>query len=330
MRWEWDAAFGGVWPGVKRRRVAAPRRIRRLHVGAAQCRGRRPYQEDRVVALQEYKLPCREDQSPASTSGYEASGNDTQRSYFGIFDGHSGEEVAAMAAGRMHSILAHTLASNPTPDAKKGDRGDRVSRALRRSFLKMDKELWRWSLMNWDERYLGGSCACVAYREGEDLYVANAGDCRAVISHNGTALPLSRDHKPDAPGERERLAAVGALTAQSKNTTYIVSRECASGLAVSRCLGDIHFKQLGYLTAEPDVSRTRLEAGHEFLVMACDGVWDVMTNQEAVNVVREFLRNVERTEEAVEAATAKLIEKALMKGSGDNLSAVVALIEWDK
>eukprot|EP00803_Ostreobium_quekettii_P010446 evm.model.scf_2188.1 EVM.evm.TU.scf_2188.1 scf_2188:1861-2253(-) len=70
-----------------------------------QCRGRRPYQEDRVVALQSFQVRATEDAGP---SGCDSA---VQRSYFGIFDGHSGEEVAALAAGRMHSILAQSLGS---------------------------------------------------------------------------------------------------------------------------------------------------------------------------------------------------------------------------
>lgn len=235
-----------------------------------------------------------------------------------------------MAAGRMHSILAQCSAMRPST-AKDVRRCDRVTRGLRRSFLKMDREVFEWSLGRWDQRYLGGSCALVAYREEEDLYVANAGDCRAVLSDNGRAVALSRDHKPDAPGEKERLEGMGACISMSKNTAYVVSKECSAGLAVSRGLGDIHFKQLGYLTPEPEVTRTQLNPAHEFIIMACDGVWDVINNQEAVDVVREFLQDTnKKTEQAVEKATTKLIEMALVKGSSDNLSAVVALFDWSE
>lgn len=128
-----------------------------------------------------------------------------------------------------------------------------------------------------------GSTAIAALLVGKELYVANAGDCRCVVSHKGTAVNLSEDHKPTLDLERRRIESAGG---------YVEDRRVNGNLAVSRAIGDLQFKcsttlppQDQIVTACPDISQTTILPEHEFIIIACDGIWDVQTSQQAVDFV---------------------------------------------
>ncbi len=120
------------------------------------------------------------------------------------------------------------------------------------------------------------------------LYVANAGDSRAVLSVKGKAEPLSYDHKPTNAGETARIISAGG---------FVEFGRVNGNLALSRAIGDFEFKQSADLPAEeqvvtcnPDLIQRKLdlgaEGGDEFIVLACDGIWDVLSNQDVVNFCR--------------------------------------------
>nr|CDS26069.1 protein phosphatase 2C [Hymenolepis microstoma] len=145
-----------------------------------------------------------------------------------------------------------------------------------------------------------GSTACVAFllpevSDDEEsvrrvfLYVANAGDSRAVLCRAGAAVELSEDHKPEDPPERARInAAGGTVTADGRVN---------DGLNLSRAIGDHVYKQRHDLrmwdqmiSALPDVTRTELVPGaDEFLVIACDGIWNAMTSQAVIDFIYDRL-----------------------------------------
>lgn len=140
-------------------------------------------------------------------------------------------------------------------------------------------------------RTQAGCTALVAVLSGIDLWVANAGDSRAVLcGRGGRALPLSFDHKPGEPGEAARIRAAGGFVAAVGGVARV-----NGSLALSRAIGDLAYKDPArpppaqVITAEPDVRHCVLSPGDAFLLLACDGVWDVLTSQGAVDVVRAAL-----------------------------------------
>ncbi|CAL8079684.1 unnamed protein product [Calicophoron daubneyi] len=132
---------------------------------------------------------------------------------------------------------------------------------------------------------LAGSTGIVILLRDQMLFCGNAGDSRAVCSRRGIAEPLSTDHKPTLKGEKERIIAAGG---------WVDANRVNGNLALSRAFGDFIFKRNPRQTAEnqivsanPDVYTRRLSADEdEFLVLCCDGIWDVMTNQEVVSFIR--------------------------------------------
>jgi protein phosphatase 1G len=136
-----------------------------------------------------------------------------------------------------------------------------------------------------------GCTAVVALIVHDQLYVANAGDSRAVLCRGGKAVPMSEDHKPAQPDERARIMAAGGFLSEIGGITRV-----NGNLNLSRAIGDLRYKMNNELepkdqiiTAEPDVLTQRLTRDDSFLVLACDGIWDVMDNQQVVDFVHQRL-----------------------------------------
>ncbi|KAF2122839.1 protein phosphatase-like protein 2C [Lophiotrema nucula] len=137
------------------------------------------------------------------------------------------------------------------------------------------------------------------------LYTANVGDARIVLCRNGRALRLSYDHKGSDENEGRRVASAGGL---------ILNNRVNGVLAVTRALGDAYMKDL--VTGHPYTTETVIQPDQdEFLILACDGLWDVCSDQEAVDLVRQI--------QDPQVASKTLVDHALARFSTDNLSCMI-------
>ncbi|KAK0125581.1 Protein phosphatase 2C 1 [Cadophora gregata] len=137
------------------------------------------------------------------------------------------------------------------------------------------------------------------------LYTANVGDARIVLCRNGKALRLSYDHKGSDENEGKRVANAGGL---------ILNNRVNGVLAVTRALGDSYMKDL--VTGHPYTTETVIQPDlDEFIILACDGLWDVCSDQEAVDLVRNQQDPV--------VAAKQLVDHALARFSTDNLSCMI-------
>jgi len=143
------------------------------------------------------------------------------------------------------------------------------------------------------------------------LYTANLGDSRAILSRDGVALRLSEDHKPSTC--LEDVERLGTL-----NPPGFIKDDRVNGMiAVTRAIGDHNIKRVGYVRNDIYFTMKELEASDDFLILACDGVWDVLEDQDAVNLVRNS------TQEDLNIRSKQLINSAKKGGSTDNLTAVI-------
>ncbi|KAK3000658.1 hypothetical protein RJ639_020752, partial [Escallonia herrerae] len=152
-----------------------------------------------------------------------------------------------------------------------------------------------------------GSTASTAILVGDRLLVANVGDSRAVICRGGSAFAVSRDHKPDQTDERQRIEDAGGFV------MWAGTWRVGGVLAVSRAFGDRLLKQ--YVVADPEIQEEKVDSSLEFLILASDGLWDVVTNEEAVAMVRPI--------QDPEEAAKRLMQEAYQRGSADNITIVV-------
>ncbi|KAI9907588.1 hypothetical protein PsorP6_004354 [Peronosclerospora sorghi] len=163
------------------------------------------------------------------------------------------------------------------------------------------------------------------------LYTVNLGDSRAVLCRGGNGVALTKDHKPDVPAERQRIERAGGYVSNvggvfrvhtAAGAGFAVQHECSTYLAVSRAFGDRSLKVPTPLVSwTPDVARFDVQADDLFVIVACDGIWDVLSAQEAVDLV---LGHVDDAKAAADA----LVKAAYKKGSEDNLTATVIVFGW--
>lgn len=179
-----------------------------------------------------------------------------------------------------------------------------------------------------EHKIQAGCTAVVAMIRDGKVYVANAGDSRAVLCRGGTAVPLSNDHKPAHETEKNRIEAAGGFLSDIGGVCRV-----NGNLNLSRAIGDLKYKgntdlepKDQIITAHPDIMCETIGPEDEFLLLACDGVWDVMSNQEGVDFVRKRLTNSiplsDITAELVDACMAA--DPKETRGIGcDNMTALI-------
>ncbi|KAK6927459.1 PPM-type phosphatase-like domain, partial [Dillenia turbinata] len=236
-----------------------------------------------------------------------------------VFDGHGGKHAADFACYHLPKLI---FGDEDFPR--------KIDRAVTSAFLQTDTAFAEACLL--DATLASGTTALAALVVGRldsllsnrfilttvggsSLVVANAGDCRAVLCRRGKAIEMSRDHKPFCMKERSRIEASGG---------HVYDGYLNGQLNVARALGDWHMEGLkcrdgGPLSAEPEFMSTRLTEEDEFLIIGCDGLWDVFRSQNAVDFGRRRLQ--EHNGPAM--CCKELVDEALKRDTGDNLAVIV-------
>jgi len=170
-----------------------------------------------------------------------------------------------------------------------------------------------------------GCTANVALIVGKTLYVANAGDSRSVLSSKGQAVEMSIDHKPDDDKERKRVEKGGG---------YVSDGRINGNLNLSRAIGDMEYKkntELGVdeqlIIAVPDVKKRTLTSDDEFIIMGCDGIWEVKSNQSIVDFVGELVKKGIALTKVAEDLLDTLLAPDTLNGTGcDNMTCIIATL----
>lgn len=225
---------------------------------------------------------------------------------FTVFDGHAGPRCSKFLKDHFAKIFF---------DLKATRRGE-IPIGLYKAFAKAENQYCQIArAAGWPD----GSTAVVAVVHGHNLLVAHVGDSRAVMCRGKKALELTSDHKPDRPDETERILSVGGTVEKTEMGGSIP--RVNGHLAVSRSFGDLRMKEVQrYVSAEPEMNVWQLTPDDKFIVLASDGLWDVLTNQEAVDFVRR--------DSSKSKAARNLVKRALKIGTTDNVSALVVWLTW--
>ncbi|URD92581.1 phosphatase 2C [Musa troglodytarum] len=233
----------------------------------------------------------------------------TPSALYGVFDGHGGPDAAAYI--KRHALRFLFEDAN-FPQASEADNNFMVSveNSVREAFLLADLALAEDCSINSSS----GTTALTALVFGKLLLVANAGDCRAVLCRKGEAVDMSQDHRPIHAAERERVEQSGG---------FVEDGYLNGVLSVTRALGDWDMKMPrgspSPLIAEPEFRQAVLTEDDEFLIIGCDGIWDVMSSQRAVSIVRKGLRRHDDPERCAR----ELVMEALRLNTFDNLTVIV-------
>lgn len=288
----------------------------------------------------------------ATGEGDDGSGADqdmieTDNGYFAIFDGHAGTFAADWCGKKLHIILEEIIRKHPNSP---------IPELLDQTFTAVDAQLEKLPLKNsgctaaiavlrWEDRVpsalsaTGSQAIAPALAKAAEeaskseesstlaapeathaklksaalrqrvLYTANVGDARIILCRQGKALRLSYDHKGSDENEGKRITNAGGL---------ILNNRVNGVLAVTRALGDTYMKDL--VTGHPYTTETVIQPDlDEFIIIACDGLWDVCSDQDAVDLVRNV---------ADPSAAAKLlVDHALSRFSTDNLSCMIVRLD---
>ncbi|XP_064605130.1 probable protein phosphatase CG10417 [Liolophura sinensis] len=255
--------------------------------------------------------------------------------------GSTSEEPVAGSSSGLASVLDMDDSEDEDDDSEDYEQGSSCEEASEDSEEEGDEELEEIDGMVSRDPVLlkheeepgsdSGCTAVLAILKGRQLVVANAGDSRCVLCREGKAVDLSFDHKPEDYPEQKRIELAGGKVT--------VDGRVNGGLNLSRAIGDHFYKKNSALpakdqmiTAFPDIQSTVLGQEDEFLVLACDGIWNYMSSQEVVDFVKK------RLEDPLKRETPSLICEEIFDhclapntmgdGTGcDNMTCIIVLLD---
>lgn len=241
--------------------------------------------------------------------------------FFAVFDGHAGARVSSHCSEHLLQSITSGEEFQPSCIAKLANESedktiDCIKKGIHAGFLKLDESMRQMPEVASGEDKSGTTAVC-AFISPTHIFVANCGDSRGVL-YRKTGIGVStQDHKPVNPTEKERIQNAGGS---------VMIQRVNGSLAVSRALGDYEYKNVEgkgpceqLVSPEPEIYVERRQGEDEFLVLACDGVWDVMTNEDLCAFVRSRLLITDD----LEAITNQIVDTCLYKGSRDNISLVL-------
>lgn len=257
-------------------------------------RGRRNYMEDRFVI-----------EHLGSIGQTKKEKKENKITLMAVFDGHGGSAASQFCSDWLSSYIRKKNEYFP----------NNIPMAMKTAFTKMDSDFIKSG--NFD-----GTTACACTVVGKKLICCNTGDSRAIIvKRDGTAVPLSEDHKPDRNDETKRINDLGGRVIKW-------GRWRVEGvLAVSRSIGDARLKP--YVTAEPEIVEHDIDDDDMFLVVASDGVWDTMSSDLVakfvlVNTCKIFNKSLHVDDKLLRWIARQISKRARENGSTDNISCIVA------
>ena len=227
--------------------------------------------------------------------------------FFAVFDGHNGVAAADFCGENLFGFVKNTEAY-----ARRN-----YEKALYDGFIAIDKHLFETQSKN-----RSGCTAVALLVEGDTMYCANAGDSRCVLCRNGAPIALSVDHKPFNGGEQSRIERAGG---------YVWNKRVNGMLALSRAIGDFAFKANSKVawedqavTSAPEVRTLPIDHDHDdFAVIACDGIWDVMSNEEVCLFVKSHMADGATLEQICERLMDKCLSPQPFGLGCDNMSVII-------
>ena len=214
-------------------------------------------------------------------------------SLFGIFDGHGGNDVVKYIKNRLPEIIKSNLNNNTNS----------IKDVFISSFNKIDEEL-----KFYDSEHTGSTATIILFQNNK-IYCANVGDSCAYIIYDNSIKKISTDHKCSDPKEEDRIIMSGGKVTKNRVMGQLV---------LSRCLGDLYCKKYGVINT-PDFSMNNIDDNIKYVVIASDGVWDVVNENEVFNMGKKGKNAEEFCKE--------LVKLSIEKNTKDNVSCIVISFE---
>jgi serine/threonine protein phosphatase PrpC len=240
--------------------------------------------------------------------------------FFAVYDGHGGKFVSNFLSEYLYHFFIDKRVKYPLSK----DYVNKVFTAFQELLFE------KYSDKSTD---CGSTALIVCHYKNNDknyLNVINLGDSRCVLCRNNIGVPLTLDHKPMAPLEKTRIESMGGKITKTGDTHRIVN------LSVSRSFGDKDCSP--YVSHVPDIYNYKIDNNDKFIIIACDGLWDVMTSQEAVNFVIDncYDKNGNRLPDPIlkednsnkkEFISYKIAEHAIKLKCEDNVTCIIVFFD---
>jgi len=331
--------------------------VNRFDYGISEAIGARPTMEDRSIVIQSliYEPP----QNYYNFESKETLNELAMTTFAAVFDGHGGDEccnflVDALPKSIRNQMFAERDALRNAIESSRGVRGghseqneDATSELMRRilktAYLRTDKEF-----ISPKSAPQSGSTAATVILMGRRLFAANVGDSRVVLCRaGGQCVELTSDHKPSRPDEAARVRAAGG---------FILHKRVMGELAITRAFGDKSFKMgikamleeeaedmnnggvneesgkdltAPLVSSEPEIASMVLSHNDEFLLLACDGLFDVFRSQDAIALARQEL--IAHRGDPAEVARILSDQAIRVRRSRDNVSILIIVLRpfWE-
>ncbi|KAE7998668.1 hypothetical protein FH972_003187 [Carpinus fangiana] len=275
--------------------------------------GRRREMEDAVAVVPGFMSRTCHHVGGCTAPDSRTSGEISPVHFFGVFDGHGGSQVAKFCAERMHEVIAEEW-DRETDDGYEWHR--RWESAFSSGFERADNE----SVTEAAAPEMVGSTAVVVVLSGCQIITSNCGDSRAILCRGTQTIPLTVDQKPDREDELMRIEEEGGKVINWNGARVF------GVLAMSRAIGDRYLRP--WIIPVPEITFMTRTDEDECLILASDGLWDVMTNEEVGAAARRLLRRWRRslmTDDIspAQAVADNLTEIAYGRNSSDNISIIV-------
>ena len=232
--------------------------------------------------------------------------------YYAIFDGHGGKFVSKFLSNNIQNFFTDKRVKYPLSKGYVMSAFNCLQNTLQNKYNEQSTNCGSTSLI------------LIHFKDNKNteyLNVMNTGDCRAIISRNNIAYALTNDHKPNKPEEKIRIQNLGG-TIRFDGYDWRIN-----DLSVSRAFGDNESKD--FVTHIPDLYKYKIGNNDKFIVMGCDGLWDVLDNQHVVDFVTEKCYNIDTNERINKKfnIAKQLAEHAINSGSTDNVSVLVIFLK---
>ena len=238
--------------------------------------------------------------------------------YTSVCDGHGGDKISKYLKSKLSNYIIHK-------DSEELRETKDYSKYIIKIFENIKKELIN---NNVKANSMGSTSLITILYQKKNRYllkVINLGDCRSILCNRyNICVQLTKDHKPDKPDEIIRIEKLGGIIEYSKDDDPRIS-----GLSVSRCFGDLDCK---YISQLPDIFDYDIK-DEKFIILGCDGLWDVLSNQDVVDFIIKELWKIkdlkdlkDYTNKSLNNIAYKLGEYAISKGSLDNISIIIIFL----
>lgn len=324
--------------------------VNRFDYGISEAIGARPTMEDRTIVIQSLML------NPSHGHYKNEPKKDLEElamtSFAAVFDGHGGDECSNYLVSALPNKIRNAMAAerealksaveqarlNPRQDQSEDAASELMRKILKGAYLSADRDF-----ISPKDAPQSGSTAATVLLLGRRLFAANVGDSRVVLCRNGgQCVELTSDHKPSRPDEAARVRAAGG---------FILHKRVMGELAITRAFGDKSFKMgikamleedaedlaqedakdltAPLVSAEPEIASMILSHSDEFLLLACDGLFDVFRSQDAIALARQEL--IAHRGEPAEVARILSDQAIRVRRSRDNVSILIIVLRpfWE-